>query len=59
MRNYPSNGRWKDVTVEFTATQTIPNARLDIEVPKDKQYLCSIRPGAAKWSPAQAKFGSV
>ena len=31
------NGQWKDVTLQFTATQTLPNARLDIQVPKSKQ----------------------
>ncbi len=31
------NNAWQDVTVDFTATQTLTNARLDIEVPKTKQ----------------------
>ena len=31
------NGQWKNISVTFTATRTIPNARLDIEVPITQQ----------------------
>lgn len=30
-------GQWQHLRLEFTATATLPNARLDIEVPKNKQ----------------------
>ena len=35
--DFTGNGQWKDVTIQFTATQTIPNARLDIQARKAKQ----------------------
>lgn len=35
------NDQWQNVNVEFTSTQTLPNARLDIEVPKTKQIYVS------------------
>jgi Right handed beta helix region/Carbohydrate binding domain len=31
------NGQWKDFTLQFTATHTVSNARLDIQIPKSKQ----------------------
>ena len=31
------NGQWQTVNLKFTATKTLPNARLDIEVPNSKQ----------------------
>ncbi|MCD2448863.1 right-handed parallel beta-helix repeat-containing protein [Methylicorpusculum oleiharenae] len=30
-------GQWQHLRLEFTATTTLPNARLDIEVPRNKQ----------------------
>ncbi|MDP3334170.1 MAG: right-handed parallel beta-helix repeat-containing protein [Methylococcaceae bacterium] len=35
------NDQWQNVNVEFTSTQTLPHARLDIEVPKTKQIYVS------------------
>jgi Right handed beta helix region/Carbohydrate binding domain len=31
------NSQWKDISFQFTATQTLPNARLDIQIPKAKR----------------------
>ena len=36
-KNITGNAQWQNVSVEFTATRTISNARLDIVIPKTKQ----------------------
>ncbi len=46
------NNAWQDVNVEFTATHTLKNARLDIAIPKDKQIF--VRNVAVKESAALA-----
>jgi len=43
-QNITGNGQWKDVSIQFTASQTLNNARLDIEVPKAKRiYMRNVR----------------
>ncbi len=52
-----SNGRWKNVTVEFTAKRSIPNARLDIEVPKAQRIY--VRSALVQQSGSQPNPSSV
>ena len=51
------NGQWQNISVEFTAKATIPNARFDIEVPKTKQIF--VQQASAQQSGIQSKPNSV
>lgn len=37
VKKITGNGQWQDLSFNFTSTQTLANARLDIDVPKNKQ----------------------